>query len=162
MTAMQRTDRRITDLAELRDIVDRADTCRVAFVDGEAPHIVPLCFGYAWYDRLVLYFHCAREGRKINLLKSDNRVCFEMDIDHEIVRGATPNSPPCAWGMKFRSIVGYGTIEPVTDEEERKRGLDLIMAHYGFPGQPEYHEKALAVTEILKVEVSEISGKKRG
>jgi len=157
MIPIRRTDRRIDEVTELKDIVEQANVCRLAFADGGTPYIVTMSFGYVWDERLVLYFHGAKAGRKIDLLKKNNRVCFEMDIDHEIYK----DEEPCRWGMKFRSLVGYGTLAIVTAPAERIRGLELIMRHYRFPGSPEFNEKVLTVTEVLRLEADEISGKKK-
>ena len=83
---MRRSDREIHDLNELKEIVQKADACRIAFATDGAPYIVTLSFGYKWEEHLVLYFHGAKEGRKIDLLKKNNLVCFEMDIEHERIK----------------------------------------------------------------------------
>jgi nitroimidazol reductase NimA-like FMN-containing flavoprotein (pyridoxamine 5'-phosphate oxidase superfamily) len=157
MAQLRRTDRRIDDAAEMKDIVERADACRLAFADNGMPYIVTMSFGYTWDDRLVLYFHGAKAGRKIDLLKKNSPVCFEMDIDHEIYK----DEEPCRWGVKFRSLVGYGRLDIVADPAERVRGLELVMRHYGFPGHPQFNEKVLSVTEVLRLDATEVSGKKR-
>jgi nitroimidazol reductase NimA-like FMN-containing flavoprotein (pyridoxamine 5'-phosphate oxidase superfamily) len=155
---MRRKDREITDLAEIREIIDAADVCRIAFADGNFPYIVTLNFGYEWNDRLTLYFHCAKQGRKLDLMKKNNTVCFEMDIGHALKRG----NAACDWGMSYRSIVGYGTLSSVNDPQERTRALDRVMDHYGFTGDKVYDEKVLPVTEVLKLVVSEMTGKRKG
>ncbi len=157
MTHMRRTDRRIDDGGELREIVELSDVCRLAFADNGMPYIVAMSFGYSWNDPPVLYFHGAKAGRKIDFLRKNSLVCFEMDIDREIYK----DEEPCRWGVKFRSIVGYGTLSIVTDPAERLRGLELIMQHYKFPGKPEFNDKVLSVTEVLKLEITEMSGKKK-
>ena len=154
---MRKKDREIKDAQELKEILQKADVCRIAFAGDGIPYIVTLNFGYIWKDNLTLYFHCAKEGRKLELMKKNNMVCFEMDIDHEIVRAEIA----CDWGMKYRSIVGLGLLESITDEEEKKKGLDCIMDHYGFAGKKEYDEKVLSITEALKLTVTEFTGKKK-
>jgi len=155
---MRRFDRQIKDSTELREIIDRADVCRIAFADGSEPYIVTMNFGCLWDgDRLTLYFHCAKAGRKIDLLGRNSRVCFEMDIDHELFK----DEVPCRWGMKFRSIVGYGALEIVKDPAERHKGIGLVLEHYGFPGQPEPDERMMSVIEVLRLDVEEFAGKKK-
>ncbi len=151
---MRKKDREIRDTKELKEILQTADVCRIAFAADGVPYIVTMNFGYAWRDQLTLYFHCAKEGKKLDLMKKNNRVCFEMDIDHELVR----SDNACDWGMKYRSIVGIGSLESVTD---KKKGLDCIMDHYGFTGKKEYNEKALDLTEVLMLTVTEFTGKKK-
>jgi nitroimidazol reductase NimA-like FMN-containing flavoprotein (pyridoxamine 5'-phosphate oxidase superfamily) len=154
---MRKKDREIKDAKELEEILQKADVCRIAFAVDGIPYIVAMNFGYVWKDRLTLYFHCAKEGKKLELMKSNNMVCFEMDIDHEIVEAAIA----CDWGMKYRSIVGLGSIETIEEETEKKKGLDCIMDHYRFNGKKEYGEKVLNITEILRLTVTEFTGKKK-
>jgi nitroimidazol reductase NimA-like FMN-containing flavoprotein (pyridoxamine 5'-phosphate oxidase superfamily) len=155
--SLRRKDREIKEIIDLKDIVNRADVCRIAFAVNNTPYIVTMNFGYTWNTDLILYFHCAKEGRKLDLMRQNNRVCLEMDIDHELQLGETP----CKGTMKYKSLIGYGTLEIVTDPDERKKGLDLIMDKYGFAGKKEYDEKLFNMTEILRLKVTEISGKRR-
>ena len=154
---MRKKDREIKDTKELEEILQKADVCRIAFAVDGTPYIVTMNFGYVWKDHLTLYFHCAKEGKKLELMKKNNMVCFEMDIDHELVQSENA----CDWGMKYRSIVGLGLLESITDEEEKKKGLDCIMDHYGFSGKKEYNEKVLNLTEVLRLTVTEFTGKKK-
>lgn len=154
---MRKKDREIKDAGELEEILQKADACRIAFAVDGTPYIVTMNFGYIWQDRLTLYFHCAKEGKKLELMKKNNTVCFEMDTDRELVEATNA----CDWGMKYRSIVGIGSLESVTDENEKKQGLDCIMDHYGFNGKKEYNEKALYLAEVLKLTATEFTGKKK-
>jgi uncharacterized protein len=154
---MRKKDREIKDTKELEEIIRKADVCRIAFAADGIPYIVAMNFGYVWKDHLTLYFHCAKEGRKLELMKRNNTVCFEMDIDHELVQAENA----CDWGMKYRCIVGLGLLESIEDEKEKKEGLDCIMDHYEFSGKKEYDEKALNLTKILRINVTEFTGKKK-
>ena len=83
---MRRKDREITDFDEMMEIVKKCDTCRLALNDGEYPYIVPLNFGHEVKDgKLTLYFHCANEGKKLDLIRKNNKVTFEMDCDHNFI-----------------------------------------------------------------------------
>jgi hypothetical protein len=154
---MRRSNSEIADPNELKEIVQKADVCRIAFSADVVPYIVTLNFGFKWEEHLVLYFHGAKEGKKIDMLKKNNLVCFEMDIEHEIIK----EGKACDWGMKYRSIIGMGRLKIVEDIEEKRKGLDLIMDHYGYKGKKEYNEKIFNVTEILKLDVMEMAGKKK-
>jgi len=155
---MRRKDREITARNELIDILKKADVCRIAINDSPAPYIVPLNFGYRWDDNLVLFFHCAPGGRKLELLAVNDSVCFEIDTDHELVKG----EKPCDWGMKYKSIIGSGKITEVIDKNEKIAALDAIMNHFGLTdAKKEYDESVFSKTKILRLVVSEISGKQR-
>ncbi|MCJ7619404.1 MAG: pyridoxamine 5'-phosphate oxidase family protein, partial [Anaerolineae bacterium] len=65
---MRRAEREIKDREAIEDILRRATVCRLAVCDGNVPYVVPLSFGYA--DN-CLYFHSAREGRKIETIKAN-------------------------------------------------------------------------------------------
>ena len=90
---MRRKDKKITDRAEIESIILKSSVCRLALADQLQPYIVPLCFGYR--DN-TLYFHSALSGKKIEIIKKNNRVCFEFDIDCE----AITSDKACDWGMK--------------------------------------------------------------
>lgn len=155
---MRRADRALVGKTELMEILDKADACRVAFAAGGEPYMVALNFGYEWEGELpVLYFHCAREGRKLDAMRGNPRVCFQLDVGHELVGGASA----CSWGMKYASIVGYGELSEVLDEAERKRGLDRIMRHYGWEGEASYAEETMRATIVLSLRATELSGKRR-
>jgi nitroimidazol reductase NimA-like FMN-containing flavoprotein (pyridoxamine 5'-phosphate oxidase superfamily) len=119
--------------------------------DGEEPYIVPLCFGY---DGEALYFHSASDGRKIDILRKNSRVCFEFDIPE----GMREAEEGCRWGIKYRSVIGFGTAEIVNDQEGKKKALEIIMAQYSgreyiFP------EEIVTKTAVIKVVIARVTGK---
>src|SRR5512145_2887439 len=120
---MRRKDREITDTAEIDAILREARVCRVALADGNGPYIVPICFGY---EQGALYLHSALEGKKIDMIRSDPRCCFEVDLYDELIRGERP----CSWGIRYRSVIGFGRAELLTDPNEKKHGLACIMRQY--------------------------------
>jgi hypothetical protein len=108
-------------------------------------------------DHPCFYFHCAREGKKLEMLRKNNFVCFELDTDHELYEGENG----CDWGMKFSSIVGYGKITEIEDSESGIRGLDCIMSHYSKKEKFSYDEKVLANTRILRLDIESMTGKRK-
>jgi nitroimidazol reductase NimA-like FMN-containing flavoprotein (pyridoxamine 5'-phosphate oxidase superfamily) len=139
------------------DILKEASVCRLAIQALPAPYIVPLNFGYAWNGGLTLYFHSAAEGRKIDLLKRNPVAGFEIDLPGELITGETA----CDWSMYFRSLVGYGTVSMILDPTERTTALSALMSQYGYQGQPSFDEKYLSGMAIYKLEVTEITGKRK-
>jgi len=154
---MRRKDREISDKSIITDIITKADVCRVAFAVDNEPYIVTMNFGFVTEGSGVLYFHCASTGRKLDMIGKNNRVCFEMDTDHNLYHG----EKGCDWGMNFSSVVGYGIMSIITEDDVKVKGLDAIMVHYGATGNQFYDPDILKRTTILKLEITEISGKKK-
>lgn len=148
---MRRKEKQVTDQAEIEAIIAKAPVCRLGLCDQGQPYVVPLCFGYS---PGLFYLHAAAEGRKLAVLRQNPRVCVEIDTDIVLKTAGTP----CAWGMGFKSVIGFGTAVIVTDPAEKRRGLDLIMAHYGGPTEG-YAEKALEATVVIRVTIAEMTAK---
>ncbi len=155
---MRRKDREIGDEAELNDILVKGTACNLSLVDGVEPYGIPLNYGFerqgaAW----IFYFHCAKAGRKIDIIQKNNRASVSVDVDHRLI----PGSEACEWGMAYRSVVGSGRIAVVDDPQERQRGMDAIMRHYtGIPSF-EYDEKVFGATIVLKMTLDSLRGKKK-
>jgi len=151
---MRRKEREITDIEEIEDIINKATVCRLGLVDNDEPYIVPVCFGY---ERNALYFHSALEGRKVEVIKKNNRVCFEMDADLEVVSA----EKPCSWTMKYRSVVGVGRACILEKDEEKAHGLRLIMKQYSGDESSLNFEKLSSVL-VVRIDIESIIGKKSG
>ncbi|HPD56721.1 MAG TPA: pyridoxamine 5'-phosphate oxidase family protein [Smithellaceae bacterium] len=150
---MNRREKEITDSAEIADIMRRAQICRVAMMDGAKPYIVPVNFVVAGDH---LYFHCARRGKKIDILRSNTNVCFQMDVDTEIIAGKNP----CDWGMKYLSVIGYGRAFFVTDAAQKVKVLNKLMGKYAGAGSYNYPEEIIQKTMIVGVAFEKLTGKK--
>ena len=144
-----------TDTQIIEKILNESSICRIGFsIDGEA-HIVPVNFGYK--DN-KLFIHSAPEGSKIDFIKKNNRVCFEMELDHEIVTGKIA----CNWTTKYRSVIGYGDIFIVHEKSKKIEGLDIIMSKYGGPEKNAYADKSLDEMVLLIIEIDTLTGKQAG
>lgn len=151
---MRRREKEITNIKTIEDIIRRSSVCRLGLSENGRPYIVPLCFGY---KERILYFHSAREGKKLDILKKNNIVCFEFDIDLEILSA----DEACKWGVKYRSVIGFGKAIIIDDIEAKKKALDIIMSQYS-EGSFEYPIEALKKTTVIKVEIDQMSGKMSG
>jgi nitroimidazol reductase NimA-like FMN-containing flavoprotein (pyridoxamine 5'-phosphate oxidase superfamily) len=149
---MRRKDLEVSERAEVEAILAEATVCRLAMCDGDQPYVVPLSFGYR--DG-TLYFHTAMEGKKLCILAKNNRVCFEVDVDQELKRG----DRPWEFGVKYRSVIGFGTASFVVDPSEKAAALDIFVEHYAVSPE-EYPEALLKVTKVLKVEIDSMTGRK--
>lgn len=152
---MRRKDKEIQTREEIVEIIEKAPVCRLGLCQDNVPYVVPMNFGYR--DG-CLFLHCAKEGRKMDMIRANPRVCFEIDMDVEVVRA----EQPCDWGMKFASVIGFGTASVLEDPEEKKGGLDAIMEHYSSKPQHPYPEFYLKHTAVIRVEVEELTGKRSG
>jgi uncharacterized protein len=148
---MRRKEKQITDMAEVKKILEQAQVCRLAMVDKGHPYVVPLNFGY---QDGALYFHSALEGRKMDVLKADPRVCFEVD---EMVK-MNKAAKACDWGVSFKSVIGTGTARILETPAEKKAGLDIIMAQYS-DRTFDYPDEMLAKTAVIQVTIHEMTGK---
>ena len=149
---MRRKDREITDHAEIEGIIREATVCRIGFADGGEPYVVPLSFGY---EDGSVYIHSAREGKKIEMLAKNPRCCFEVDICDRLVKG----DKPCSWGMRYRSVIGYGRAATLTEPEEKKHGLNCIMQHYG-GGTHDFSDGDLDSVTVIRIMLDSLTGKK--
>jgi nitroimidazol reductase NimA-like FMN-containing flavoprotein (pyridoxamine 5'-phosphate oxidase superfamily) len=148
---MRRKDKEIKDKDQIEHIVQDAQICHLALADNGQPYVVPLNFGYR--DNTV-YFHSARQGRKIDMLKANPRVCLEFSHPREIVRGETN----CEWGQRFESVIAFGEARFIEDEAGKIEALDVILEHYGGQGG-DYPDKQLKVTAVVEVKLTEMTGK---
>lgn len=153
---MRRKDKKIQARDEIVEIIEKATVCRLGLCRDNIPYVVPLNYGYR--DG-CLYLHCAKEGRKMDMIRANPHVCFEIDTDVEVIRA----EQPCDWGMKFASVIGFGTASVLEEPEEKKGGLDAIMEHYSAtPAVRSYSESILKHTAVIRVEVEEMTGKRSG
>ncbi len=151
---MRRKEKEINDNSGIIAVIKGATVCRLGLVDGETAYIVPLCFGY--YDN-TLFFHSALKGRKIDLIRKNQNVCFEFDKAIKI----SEQEKACDWGMKYQSVIGYGAATFVEDANEKRIALDIIMAQYS-DKQFEFPDNMVTATAIIRVAIERMSAKQSG
>lgn len=149
---MRKSRQEIREQSILDEILSSQLICRLAMVDGGRPYIIPVNYGYR--DG-CLYIHSAPEGKKIDLLRTNPEVCFEVEDKMEITKG----EKACDWSTRYRSVVGYGTAEILSDGESKQKGLELLMAQHGAPELKEFNQKNLDRMVILKLTITSLTGK---
>jgi nitroimidazol reductase NimA-like FMN-containing flavoprotein (pyridoxamine 5'-phosphate oxidase superfamily) len=152
---MRKTNQEIRDRQVLQEILQGAVICRIAMMDGDRPYILPVNYGYS---NGCLYIHSAPEGKKIDLLRKNRQVCFEVEEQPEIIK----KERACDWTTLYRSVVGYGEVDILTDEAGRRRGLEVIMAQHGSPDLIDFNQKNLDRMVILKLRITSMTGKRSG
>ena len=148
---MRRAEKEITDRDEIESIIQAALVCRIGLVDGDEAYIVPMNFGYADGS---LWFHCAKEGRKMDLVQRTGKASFEIDIDEGLVLDR--DAYKCS--NNFKCVMGKGTIEVVSDRAERAKGVEALMKHY-HPGDYVVTDRCMDKTVVLKLVVESVSCK---
>ena len=153
---MRRKDREIKDFEEQLAIIKKCDVIRIALNDGEYPYIVPMNFGVdVQGGQVFFYMHCATEGKKLDLIRKDNRAFFEMDCGHNFILYEERMS--CTMG--FESVMGRGRLEFVP-EEEKFTALKILMRQY-HAEDFKFNTDMIKVTEVLRLTVEEMTGKRR-
>lgn len=151
---MRREERQITSRTDIDAIIRRARVCRLGLCVDNQPYVVPLCFGY---DGEAIYFHCARVGRKLDMIRANPNVCFEIDDDHEVIAADTS----CKWTMRYRSVIGFGTAEIIEDDEGVRKGLDVLMGQFTDQWS-DYNDAVIPKTRIIRVQITEMTAEKFG
>ncbi|MBQ4436847.1 MAG: pyridoxamine 5'-phosphate oxidase family protein [Clostridia bacterium] len=152
---MRRKDREVTDPQEIFDILKRCDTVRIAVYGEEYPYIVPVSFGTEMIEgKAVVYFHCAREGLKVDLIRANPRVCVEGDIFIKI--------EPTDHGIttRYESVIGFGECRFVEDMDEIVHGLKVLTEHYGYYNYPLERCRGIEHLFVGKIVLDEMTGKR--
>lgn len=153
---MRRKDLEVLDKERLLQVLARCAVCRLGLAD-DVPYIVPMNFGFSWDDRLTLYFHSAPRGRKIDLLKRNPKVSFEMDCDHRLAEGSTA----CRYTYKYSCLMGVGEARFLENYDEKLRALKAIMRQVTGTDDYEYDEPAVRNVAVIAVDAAEVIGKIR-
>jgi len=153
---MQR-DKAIRDITKeetLEEIIKSCKTCHVGMVDGSnKPYVLSFNFGF---KSKTIYLHCAKEGKKLEILKQNNNVCVYFDTDHEIF--SRNETVACSWRMRYRSVMVHGKAEFVEDYDQKIIGLKTMMENYSDINFS-FSKPAVNNIEVIKIEVSEWTGR---
>lgn len=154
---MRRSNREVTELTELIEIINGCKVCRLAMVDIGQPYVVPLNFGYRLNDSVItIFLHCAKEGRKMDILKQNNQVCIEMDQMKELLRG----EKGCDYSCYFESFIGAGQAVFLDDAAAKAQALQAIMKQQTGRDDFSFDQHVLDQTVVIAVELSSYSGKR--
>jgi nitroimidazol reductase NimA-like FMN-containing flavoprotein (pyridoxamine 5'-phosphate oxidase superfamily) len=152
---MRRKDREVHDKLDIFDILRRCDTVRIAMQGAEYPYVVPVSFGLEIVNgSAVIYFHCAQQGMKLDLLEKNSHVCVEGDIFINVEK--------TAHGITARSesVIGFGKCRFIKEKDEILHGLKLLTEHYGYADYPLDRCAGLQHLLVGKIVLEEITGKK--
>ncbi len=151
---MRRKDKAINKKAAIEAIIHKSLVCRLGLSYNNTPYIVPMCFGY---KNDILYFHSASEGKKIDIIKKNQNVCFQFDTNIEIKKA----EDACHWGMKYQSVIGFGKADFINDFQEKKKAMHIIMSQYSDQAF-QFPDSILKGTSFIKVLIESMTGKQSG
>ncbi|WP_147613946.1 pyridoxamine 5'-phosphate oxidase family protein [Treponema pectinovorum] len=154
---MRRKEREVTDIAEIKDVLDRCFAVHLGIVDEKRVYVVPVNFGYEEIEgKYVFYFHGAKAGRKYELLKNGANIGFESCVDEKLM---TADSA-CGYSAFYSSIIGEGYASEILKIEEKKKALNKIMFKSTGNGDWNFPSIMLLKVAVFKIEVSSLSCKK--
>jgi nitroimidazol reductase NimA-like FMN-containing flavoprotein (pyridoxamine 5'-phosphate oxidase superfamily) len=158
---MRRKDKEIADINELLDIIAKCKFCRLGLSESNLPYVIPINYGFSYDyndEALTLYFHSAKEGKKLDIIRKNNNACFEIDCDTKLYEG----EKPCNYGYEFKSITGFGKIIFLESVDEKTAALNHIMKHQtGKDVKYDFDENELNRVTVFKMPVEEFTGKQK-
>ena len=157
---MRRKDREVLDFAELCRMLDQARYGHLSLVDPEDhPYGVTLNFGWELQaGQLLLYFHAATEGRKLDCLRHRPEAWFFVESDcryEEGFRGAQRY-----WTTRYRSVAAGGTVEFLESPEEKSAGLAILLRRFTDDPPPPPDNPVWNAVSVFRLRVHELTGKR--
>ena len=153
---MRRNDREVTDIQEIRALIDECKVIRLAMINGDKPYVVPLNFGYTYENgAFTFYFHGAKEGKKLDVIRKNASVAFEMDCQNALQHGETA----CTHSYYYASVLGEGKAE-ILEGDEKCKGLSALMLHLAGRNDVFTAEMADKVA-VIAIRVDTLTAKKR-
>ena len=152
---MRRKDREVGERELIEAIIRDCQVCRLGLARDNAPYIVPVSFGY---DGEALYFHSARQGKKIDYISANASVCFEFERGVQLV---PDESGPCNWTFHYQTVIGYGRVQELVGKVEKTEGLRQIVAQYS-DREWEFGDEALRTVRVWKIAIERMTCKRSG
>ena len=157
MQGMTKRELQITDLQQIRAILDTAKVLRLGLAVNNEPYVVPMNYGYTMENgNLILYLHSAVRGKKLDMIRANPRVFFEMDCDLVPFE----SEKPCQYGLSYSSVMGRGTAVIVEDVEEKMKAMSLLMKTQT-QKDFSFNEQLVSIVSVIRIDVAEYSAKHR-
>lgn len=154
---MRRKDREITNLEEIKTILDQGTFLTVAFCDDEGPYSLPLSYGYDEKDgKITFYIHSAKEGRKVDAFKKGVKVSVSV-TSFDGYHGSESGD---SWTCYFKSFIGFGSAAEITLHKEKAYALNTLMKRVA-KREFDFSEKDLSNTAIFAFNIDSYSAKRK-
>ena len=157
MQGMTKRERQVTDENQIRHILDTAKVLHLGLAVNDEPYVVPMNYGYTMEEgKLVLYMHSALRGKKLDMMRANPKVFFEMDCDLAPFEG----EKPCQYGLVYSSVMGRGTARIVEDVEEKIEAMKLLMKTQTGKNF-EFNDRLVSIVAVIRIDVEEYTAKHR-
>lgn len=157
MNGMTRREREVTDINEIIKILDKSKVLHLGLVDGDEPYVVPMNYGYEFVDgKLIMYLHGARQGRKLDVMRKNPKVFYELEYDIVPFEGEVA----CKYGITYASVMGKGKAEILENPEEKMHALTVLMKTQT-EKDFEFTEKLVSVVSVIKITTEAFTAKHR-
>ena len=154
---MRRKEREITDWDDIIDVLRKCSVIRLGLNTDGYPYVVPLNFGFETEGKsLTLWFHCATQGQKLELIRQNPKAGFEADCSLKLVEGERARG----YTMEYESVIGHGDVEICEDSTSKRRGLTAIMSQYAPERDFDFRDDEIADLFVLRLDVVQITGKR--
>ena len=150
-------EREVTDINEIKEILDKSMIVHIGMVDDGEPYVVPMNYGYTLEDgELCIYLHGATVGRKIDIINKNPKVFFEMECDVTPFEGKIA----CQYGTTYASVMGKGMAAVLEDVNDKIDGLTKFMKTQ--TGKDfTFDERMVSIVSVIKITSKEFTAKKR-
>ena len=157
MKGMTKRELQVTDLNEIKAILDSAKVLHLGMAVDNEPYVVPMNYGYKMEgEKLTLYLHSAVQGKKLDMMKANPKVFFELDCDRKPFEG----EKPCQYGLAYSSVMGRGKAVLVEDVEEKMEAMTVLMKTQ--TGKDfSFNERLVSIVAVVRIDVSEYTAKHR-
>ena len=157
MQGLTKRECQVTDPEQIRHILDSGKVLHLGLSVNDEPYVVPMNYGYTMEDgKLVIYLHSAVKGKKLEMVRTNPRVCFNIDCDRMPFEGRVP----CQYGMVYSSILGRGTAALVEDPEDKMEAMSILMKTQ--TGKDfTFNERLVSIVTVIRIDVQEYTAKHR-
>ena len=157
MQGMTKRERQITDEKQIMQILDGGKVLHLGLAVNNEPYVVPMNYGYTREDgKLVLYLHSALRGKKLDMIRVNPRVFFEIEWECKPFE----SEKPCQYGMVYSSVMGKGTARIVEDVEEKKQAMSALMKTQ--TGKDfSFNDRLVSIVAVIRIDVEEYTAKHR-
>ena len=157
MKGMTKRELQITDEGRIRQILDTAKVLHLGLCVNDEPYVVPMNYGYVMEDgKLVLYLHSAVQGKKLDMIRQNPKVFFELDCDRIPFEG----EKPCQYGLSYASVMGRGMARIVEDVEEKKQAMSILM-NTQTEKDFSFEDRLVSIVAVIRIDVAEYTAKHR-